>query len=187
MQTLFPSIVGFDRQDFFPKPQISENATLVELIFQNFQFNLTNPKDEDSKNASRLALEMFIVHGSRVKNGTNKLHQYIDDEFTPSIFSSWTYDVSGRDKDRSDLGGYLHWKPISYEDASRKSTLSQQIHVLSAGNDSSCEVSKLPLGLATALFGDYVEYAKVSNVTRWFVVFGTDGDDANLNPKYSTW
>ena len=130
---------------------------------------------------------MFIVHGPKVNNGSVSQITYLDDEFTPSIFSSWTYNVSGNMSVSDDLGGYLHWKPISYQDSGRKSTVSQQVNVVSAGDIPECQLLTLPKGLATALFGDDVNPVTVSNVTRWFAVFGTDGDDNYLDPKYSTW
>ena len=159
---------------------------MVDIIFQNFKFNLTCDDDDDK--CSRLALEMLIVHGPQVQNGSSSVHKYLDDEFTPSVFSSWTYGVQGKSQVDPGLKGYLHWKPISYEDSDRKSTTSQQINILSGGNDSSCTISDLPASLATALFGVRVnDSTRMSNVTRWFAVFGTDGDDSNLSPSYATW
>lgn len=186
LQTYFPEkTVGFKRLGKFPKPQISENATMVDITVRNF----TEADNDQTDTDGRLALEMFIIHGSNVENGTVTEKEYLDDEYTPSIFSSWTYNVSGKDisSNFNDMGGYLHWKPISYQDSARKSTTSQQIKVKSAGNASECELRTLPKGLATALFGDVVNPVSVSNVTRWFAVFGTDGDDTYLDPTYSTW
>ena len=99
---------------------------------------------------------MYVVHGSGVKNGTIYQHKYLDDEYTPSVFMSWSYNVSasGNDSGVDDMGGYLHWKPISYQDHSRKSTTSQQVRVVSAGGYPECSVESLPRGLATALFGE---------------------------------
>ena len=168
-----------ERLGEFPRAQISENATLIDIAFQ--KFNITSPDDSDL--ASRLALEMYIIHGPKVKNGSVHQDQSIDDEYTPSVFSTWTYNVSGNDSKFHDLGGYLHWKPISYQDPSRKSTESQQVNVVSAGDTLACLADSPPLGLAMALFGD----VKRSNMTRWFAVFGTDGDDTYLNSHYSTW
>ena len=190
-QTHFPEAIGLERLGFFPKPQISENATLIDLVIQNFTFTLTGSDDDDDDDdtkASRLALEVIIIHGAQVNNGSSTLDEYLDDEYTPSIFSSWSYNVSGKDtQEFEDMGGYVHWKPISYQDGSRKSTISQQVNVVVAGDSQECILESIPKGLARALFGEQVDSLRVSNITRWFVVFGTEGDDDFFSPEYSTW
>ncbi len=125
---------------------------------------------------------MFVVHGLNVKHGKFQQGQSLDDEYTPSVFSSWTYNVSGNDTDFHDMGGYIHWKPISYQSSARKSTESQQINIVTTADTQACRSYPPLRGLASALFGD-----EVSNVTRWYVVFGTDGDDTYLTSEYSTW
>lgn len=155
-------------------------------MIQKFNFTLTGGDDsDDDQKSSRLALEMFLIHGPQVKNGSLTLDRYLDDEYTPSIFSSWTYNVSGKHlRDFYNMSGYLHWKPISYQDNTRRSTISQQVTIKTAGDAQECSVKLLPKGLATALFGDKVNSL---NVTRWFAVFGTEGDDSYFSPEYSTW
>ena len=172
----FPSAIEFERLSQFPRAQISENATLIDITFQKFEFHNTS---EDV--GGRLALELFIVHGPMVKPGELKQAQTLDDEYTPSVFSSWTYNVSGNISKFHDLGGYIHWKPISYQSEARKSTESQQIKLIT--DTQACTLNRLPKGLAAALYGGDVSL----NVTRLYAVFGTDGDDTYLSPDYSTW
>ena len=136
-------------------------------------------------NTSRLALEVMLVHGANVKNGSILLNQTNDDEYTPSVFSTFTYNTSGKLSNSSSLGGYAQWKPISYQSEGRKSTSSQQVTVVPTAHVPECEVQEVPEGLATALFGSSLQ--NVSNVTRWMVVFGTPGDDTYINPTYNTW
>ena len=174
----YPSAVEFERLSQFPRAQVSENATLIDITIQNYEFHGTSPDTV----GGRLALELFVVHGPKVKPGEFQQHQSLDDEYTPSVFSSWTYNVSGDDSKFHDLGGYIHWKPISYQSESRKSTESQQITLVSTADVDACTNYSSLEGFAAALFG-----SNASNVTRWYAVFGTDGDDTYLSPKYSTW
>ena len=125
---------------------------------------------------------MFVVHGPNVKPGEFQQDQSLDDEYTPSVFSSWIYNVSGSDSNFHDMGGYIHWKPISYQSSARKSTESQQITMITTAGTQACTVDQPPRGLALALLNN-----RASNVTRWYAVFGTDGDDTYLNSNYSTW
>ena len=173
----FPSAVEFERLSQFPRAQISENATLIDITLQNFKFHNTS---EDM--GGRVALELFVVHGPMVNPGELTQAQTLDDEYTPSVFSSWTYKVSGNVSKFHDLGGYIHWKPISYQSPSRKSTESQQIKLVTTADTEACTRHRPPEGLAAALYG-----GGVSNVTRLYAVFGTDGDDTYLSPDYSTW
>ena len=178
----YPSTIGFERLGQFPRAQVSENATLIDITFENFPFN----GNSDARDG-RLALELFVVHGPNVKNGELQQDQSLDDEYTPSVFSSWTYNVSGEVEDFHDMGGYIHWKPISYQSEGRKSTESQQIKLLPTDEFDACVNNSLPEGLARALYGDIVALNETLNVTRWYAVFGTDGDDTYLSPDYSTW
>lgn len=173
----YPSAVGFERLGQFPRAQVSENATLIDITLQNYNFH-----DISDNVGGRLALELFVVHGPKVKPGEFQQHQSLDDEYTPSVFSSWTYNVSGDDSKFHDLGGYIHWKPISYQSKGRKSTESQQINLVPTADVDACTNYSSLEGLAAALFG-----GNASNVTRWYAVFGTDGDDTYLSPDYSTW
>jgi hypothetical protein len=175
----FPSSVEFERLRQFPRAQVSENATLIDITLQNYNFHNTS----DTVGA-RVALEMFVVHGPKVKPGEFQQDQSLDDEYTPSVFSSWTYNVSGDDSKFSDLGGYIHWKPISYQSEARKSTESQQINLVPTADVDACTNHSSLEGLAATLYDGIA-----SNVTRWFAVFGTDGDDTYLDSelKYSTW
>ena len=126
--------------------------------FNYTQSNWQNP-------SSRLALELIIVHGSSVVNKAQQKFT-LDDEFTPSVFSTVTYlinDTSGGE------GGYFQWKPISYQSDGRKSTSSQQANRVYAENNTDCIVHDGPI------------------VRTWFMVIGTEGDDTFINSNYSTW
>lgn len=137
-------------------------------------------------NISRLALEVTIIHGVNVQNGSISISNSNDDEYTPSVFSTFTYNTSGKiHTSPAGLGGYAQWKPISYQSAQRKSSSSQQVNVVTTAHVRECEVPQVPKGLASALFGSNV--TSVGNVTRWFVVFGTPGDDTHVKPTYNTW
>jgi len=155
---------------------------VFDVITENYPFHY---------NTSRLGLEVMIIHGGNVKNGSIHLNRTSDDEYTPSVFSTYTYHVSGKNKDSNDMGGYAQWKPISYQDKNRKSTSSQQVTIVPTAQVSTCSVQDLPEGLAEALFGNE---SSVSNMTRWFVVFETSGDDTYIinpvtqtNISYNTW
>lgn len=128
-----------------------------------------------------------MVHGPNVNNGSISRGRNSDDEFTPSVFTTYTYHTSAKDKSRHNTskGGFAQWKPISYQNSGRKSTESQQATVVPTAHVSECEVKGVPHGLASALFGSDVD--GVGNVTRWFVVFGTPGDENYINSTYNTW
>ncbi len=117
-----------------------------------------------------------------------------DDEFTPSVFSTYTYNTSGKSNGKThpsnqSLGGYIQWKPISYQSDKRRSTSSQQVFVQESASVEVCQLEDVPLGLASVLYGiNATAIAEMGgNVTRWFVVFGTSGDNNFYNSPYNTW
>lgn len=131
---------------------------------------------------------MILLHGENVNNGSIVKETTTDDEYTPSVFSTNTYNTSGRSHPKSnDSLGYVQWKPISYQSVERKSTSSQQVNVVTTGTLKVCLVREVPLGLASALYGTEMEGSGVRNATRWFVVFGTSGDGTDTNSDYNTW
>ena len=165
--------------DYFPKTLFTENSTTFDIISENYPFKTK---------FGRLALEMMIIHGPNVENGSIDILRYSDDEYTPSVFSTYTYKTSGNSKNPNEYqGGYVQWKPISYQDDGRKSTASQQVTVQPAKSSSLCMVNEIPVGLASALYGMNVTESIVSNVTHWFVVFGTSGDETFINSSHNTW
>ena len=151
----------------------------MDILIQDFAYNLTNISNPDTVNASRLALEVYIIHGRNTDNGSIESVQTIDDEVTPSVFRTNTYTI----QDSDSLSGYLQWKPISYQTSERRSTASQQVNIFYTADYSICDVHSPPQGLASTLF----EGNKWANVTRWFLVFGTPGDDTYFNNNYLTW
>lgn len=155
---------------------------MFDVISENYPYSQVNSK-------SRLALEVLIIHGENVENGSISLGKSSDDEYTPSVFTTFTYNTSGKDQTHysPSTGGYAQWKPISYQSSGRKSTQSQQVAILPTADVPACEVGVLPRGLASALFGSEVSNKTVGNVTRWLVVFGTPGDENYINTTYNTW
>lgn len=175
-QTHIPDIVGEERLEYFPRTSFSENSTTFDLTSENYHF---------VNSSSRLALEVLIIHGENVRNGSVTIVKTMDDEYTPSVFSSYTYQTSGAFINKTRVG-YVQWKPISYQSNSRKSTSSQQLNIVSADmpEDIDCEVDEVPAGLASSLYGTDFGHG---NITHWFVVFGTAGDPTYLSPSYNTW
>ena len=101
----------------------------------------------------------------------------LDDEYTPSVFTTNTYEMH-----EDELTGFLQWKPISYQSAFRKSTESQQVIMVHTAGIEYCDSDTVPEGLGLRVFG-----RSVSNITRWFAVFGTPGDDTFLPTAYISW
>lgn len=179
-QVQFPTSTNDVRLPYFPKTPVTANSSTMDILIQNFGYNLTsNVTNSDTKFASRLALETFIVHGPNTANGSIQSVRTIDDEYTPSVFSTNTYMLPGNQS----LEGFLQWKPISYQDSDRRSTASQQVNVFYTSEYSVCESNTVPSGLASKLFKD----GQWSNVTRWFLVIGTPGDDTWFNSEFITW
>lgn len=167
------------RLGYFPKSLFSNTSTTFDFAFTNFQYsNISKcgPKT-DSTNCSRLILKMHLVHGPNTLNGTLISNFSLDDEYTPSVFLTKGY-LFGNQPSVSP--GYLQWKPISYLSDGRQSTSSQQANMVTSMN-----VNTLPDSLASALFGNDPD--EKINVTTIYLVFGTEGDDNNMNPKYLTW
>lgn len=167
-----------ERLKYFPKTLFTENSTTFDIVSENYQFTKNIGKKD---NYSRLALEVVVLHGKDVENGSILLERTTDDEYTPSVFSWFTYNMS------APLGGFAQWKPISYQSNKRKSTASQQVSVLPTGSVEECQLSSVPEGLARALYGSDVNGTSIKNITRWFAVFGTPGDDSYIRPGYNTW
>lgn len=119
-------------------------------------------------------LEAFLIHGPHVENGSVFKNFSRDDEYTPSVFNTFNY-LFGSNLDK----GFLQWKQISYLSPARKSTSSQQVNLVGAGNT----MVTIPLSLASALYNS----STASNITNVFMVFGTEGDDNSMNPNYVTW
>ena len=114
-----------------------------------------------------------------LSNGTINETFSLDDEYTPSIFRTYTY-LFGKPGIHQ---GYLQWKPISYLSADRKSTSSQQVTYVPADLYNN-ETLILPYGLPTAL---YKSDDTIGNITTAYLVMGTESDDNNGNPEYVTW
>lgn len=165
---------------YFPKTQFTDTSAVFDIVSENYLYAHRNAY-------SRLALEMILIHGPNVKNGSITMEKTPDDEYTPSVFTTYTYHTTGKNlsHQNASAGGFAQWKPISYQSSSRKSTESQQVTVMPTGHISECVVKEVPHGLASALFGNNVSH--VGNVTRWFVVFGTPGDESYINSTYNTW
>ena len=122
---------------------------------------------------------MKLVHGPETLPGHLIQNFSLDDEYTPSVFETHSY-LFGEQP----YPGYLQWKPISYLSADRKSTSSQQANLWTGGGEED-EAQSLPGSLASALFGRQPD--QPVNVTTVYLIFGTEGDDNNMNPAYLTW
>ena len=123
------------------------------------------------------------MHGSSFKNGSIVKKWTVDDEYTPSVFSSYTYQTEAKSASlKNNQTWFLQWKPISYQDSSRKSTSSQQVTIVPTGNLEECVLEEIPDSLVSRVYK-----GNVGNITRWFVVFGTSGDDSSIPPVYNTW
>ena len=112
-------------------------------------------------------------------NGSMNTVVSLDDEYTPSVFTTITYEMPNDD---DGLNGFLQWKPISYQSAFRKSTESQQVNFIHTSGIKYCDSDTVPEGLGLRVFGQ-----NVSNITRWFAVFGTPGDQTFLPTAYISW
>lgn len=149
---------------YLPRTHYTENSTTFDLIVQNFPYRSAN---------SRIILEMYIVSGPSLQAaGDVKKKHWIDDEYTPSVFETFTYPFGD---------SYLQWKPISYQSQSRQSTASQQANYLAYGGLQPSDQGELPRGLASAVF------RPGANVTRFYMVIGTPGDGTYLSTAYFTW
>ena len=148
----------------FPHTHYTENSTTFDLTFQNFPYKHTS---------SRIVLEMYVVPGPAFQaRGDIQSNRNIDDEYTPSVFETYTYLFGS---------SYIQWKPISYQDGSRASTASQQANYLTYQGLLPSDRGQLPQGLASAVFGPD------ANVTRFYMVIGTSGDNTYLSSEYFTW
>lgn len=176
LQTTIPKHTGSDRLSYFPKTLFTDTSTVFDVISEKY------PYSPDISNG-RLALEVVVIHGRNVQNGSISLGKSSDDEYTPSVFTTCTYNA-GRNHS---TGGYAQWKPISYQSSGRKSSESQQVTIMPTAHVDECEVTVVPRGLASALMGSNISSQTVGNVTRWLVVFGTPGDQNYINSTYNTW
>ena len=168
--------MGGNRLSYFPKTSFHENSTTFDFISNNYTCIVDN---------SRLALDLVLVHGTSLKNGSIETKKTVDDEYTPSVFSSYTYLSKGTNnpaKSQVNHTWFLQWKPISYQDAGRKSTSSQQATIVPTGTREDCALDKVPKSLVSQIYN-----GSHSNITRWFVAFGTSGDDSYFSPTYNTW
>ena len=138
-----------------------------------FDLVIENPLYMLSYNRSRIALEVLVVHGPNVTNGSVNISKTLDDEYTPSVFKAFSYLFGSN--------GYFQWKPISYQSQTRQTTKAQQANMVYAPDDF---VEEIPPSLASAVFGND---SHELNVTRWFMVIGTPKDQSYINSNYSTW
>ncbi len=162
---------------YFPNTLFTANTSTMDIIIEKFPYNLSNISYYQSENFSRLALELYVVHGSNTSNGSVSSLQSIDDEYTPSVFTTNTYKTDASEKDDAiEETGFFQWKPISYQSPGRTTTNSQQVNVVYTAGHEFCDTMNIPGGLVRDVFGD-----SASNVTRWFVVFGNSGDITYFN------
>ena len=163
------------RVSVFPKTLYSENSTVFDFAFKNFNFTLSD--GQDTKHG-RLVLEMLLVHGNLKKNSVPEKRFSRDDEYTPSVFLIYNQLFGGNDT----LDGFLQWKPISYLSGSRKSTQSQQAN---SRNGHSINITQVHPGLVTAMYDSDLTPPGV--IQPVYMIFGTEGDDNNADPAFVTW
>lgn len=179
-QAVVPSKTGSERLGYLPKTLYTENSTVFDLLIRNFNYT------HNYSDNNRLALELLLVHGPQTSNGSVSFSRSFDDEYTPSVFETYKY-LFGRENTTNTTStseGFMVWKPISYQSKGRKSTSSQQANVVMAEGSAQPQMgAKVPHGLASALFNS----STVSNITRMFIVFGTQGDETFINSGYMTW
>ena len=169
---------GDSRLSGFPKSLYTDTSAIFDLVL-DFR---DSPRRAYDKN-SRAAIEMMVVHGPSIQNGSVRQTTSFDDEYTPSVFTTVNY-VFDNQNNSSTGPGFLQWKPISYQSGSRKSTVSQQANVVTASGDAT-DITGIPGSLASALFEN--ESTVWSNTARLYMVFGTPGDDTYIPPTYMTW
>ena len=121
-----------------------------------------------------MALEVDLVQGGG-KRGTLGEKYSKDDEYTPSIFYTKFFSFDGEHGH-----GHVRWKPITYLTHHRKSSASQQANAVLDTN--ATNEDGLPGGLARDIFGN-----NHGNVTKIYLVFGTEKDDSALNSGMYTW
>uniref|UniRef100_A0A3P9M3C9 Glycosylated lysosomal membrane protein n=1 Tax=Oryzias latipes TaxID=8090 RepID=A0A3P9M3C9_ORYLA len=90
------------RAESWPRLLHSANSSQLEVWLHGIMPRSAN---------SRFLLEMQAVGGDFPLSRVD-VRQFIDDEFTPSIFkvSQWVSPVKGG----SDVSGYVQWKPVAY-------------------------------------------------------------------------
>jgi hypothetical protein len=147
---------------------------VFDIISENYPYSGRNAN-------SRLALDVTLVHGTKFLNDSISSVKTPDDEYTPSVFTTYTYRIH----DDTSKGGFAQWKPITYQSSGRKSSESQQVTIVPTAGVDECD-TEVPSGLASAVFGNASKNVTL-NMTRWFVVFGTPGDDNYINSTYNTW
>ena len=183
-QTSLAASSGYSRLPYFPKSILTVNNTAFDIVIKNFTYRLKDSNNKDESffySTNRLAIELMIVHGRHVANGSVSRSMNFDDEYTPSVFTTYQYEFGRGPQASSPHLGYLQWKPVSYTSPGRASTSSQQINMADTSNVSFHDA--LPKGLASALFGKLPP----RNITLVYMVFGTSGDDSALSPTYLTW
>ena len=165
---------GDSRISYFPKTKYTRNSTVFDITL--YKFNYTK-QDKDFKRG-RIALEMVMVNGQAVNKYSTRVTSTEDDEYTPSVFRTWEYLFGPPNYP------YLQWKPISYQNHKRVSTISQEANIVfPRGEAVDFLDGKVPRSLASALFSD----STTLNGTAMYMVFGTDGDDTYLNTPHLTW
>lgn len=186
-QTSLATTTGLSRLPHFPKSILTVNNTAFDIVIKNFTYRLKDSNNRDKSfyyNTNRLAIELMIVHGPQVANGSVSRNKHFDDEYTPAVFTTYQYEFGMDSRAPSSHLGYLQWKPVSYTSSGRASTSSQQINMADTSNV--LFNASLPMGLASALFGKLCT-GKLCNVTLVYMVFGTSGDDSALSSTYLTW
>ena len=168
---------------YFPKSILTINNTALDFVMKNFTYRLKDSKNGDDSyyKTNRLALELMIIHGPQVTNGSVSKLKNFDDEYTPAMFTTYNYQFGRGSHDSASFLGYLQWKPVTYTSGGRTSTSSQQVNLADTSGVTSFD-SSVPDGLALAVFGQ-----RASNVTLVYLVFGTSGDDSALSTPYLTW
>ena len=161
----------------FPKTLYSENSTVFDFVFSNFNYTISTSKKDSQVKYGRLVLEMLLVHGELNTGKVDKVFSR-DDEYTPSVFLTYNKLFGGSPF----IDGFLQWKPISYLSHSRKSTQSQQANINTKAK--SIPLSNVSQSFVTTLYSDDSEAGTIQPV---YMVYGTEGDDNNPNPGYVTW
>jgi hypothetical protein len=168
-----PERTADERISYFPKTKYTLNSTVVDMSLLHFNYSLKH---------GRIALEMVMVNGQQVDKSSTRVTSTVDDEYTPSVFRTWEYYFNDRDHPSR---AYLQWKPISYQNHHRRSTISQEANVaFPEGKAIGILNGRVPRSLASALFSDWTTEL---NGTALYMAFGTQGDGNYINSTHMTW
>lgn len=178
------------RSTVLPHLLYTPDSAQLELIFDNFNLNITNETMEWEN--ARWGMDV-MVFSSEHKTGEGKQEDFgikfhtqksLDDEHTPGVFDLDQMTTAGA-RAENKTGGYLQWRPVSYLSTKREISSATTPNLNTSFQELSNLTDPLKASLAYAVLGNKLNLTGAAITS--FISFGQPKDGFYRSANFTTW